>query len=98
MLFCVIAYFYLLTLPISKECLKFGVTLSSSETAQSPSVSENTPILNSNANIYNESPSGKSNAVHNAYIAAIELGNISGRKEDATKRSRAPSMDLGRWQ
>ena len=102
MLFCVVAYFYLLTLPISKECLKFGVTISPSDTAVSVSVSEHTPILNAQGNAYDSSQDsiiGKTNAVHNPYISAIEMGNVSSRQHKGavgeSKRSGAPSMDLG---
>ena len=101
-LFCVVAYFYLLTLPISKECLKFGVTISPSDTAVSVSVSEHTPILNAQGNAYDSSQDlmiGKTNAVHNPYISAIEMGNVSSRQHKGavgeSKRSGAPSMDLG---
>ena len=82
-LFCVVAYFYLLTLPISKECLKFGVTISSSDTAAS--LSERTPICDRNQD--------------NRYDSTIEMGNVSSRQHKGAagecKRSGAPSMDLG---
>ena len=86
-LFCVVAYFYLLTLPISKECLKFGVTISPSDTAVP---SECTPIF---GNAYDSNQD-------NLHNSAIEMGNESTRQHKVaageSKRSGgAPSMDLG---
>ena len=89
-LFCVVAYFYLLTLPISKECLKFGVTVSPSDTAVP---SECTPILIAHGNAYDSNKD-------NRYNSAIEMGNVSTRQHKVaageSKRSGGtPSMDLG---
>ena len=86
-LFCVVAYFYLLTLPISKECLKFGVTISPSDTAVP---SERTRIFTAlgNANEYDSNQD------------ATEMDNVSTSQHKVaageSKRSGgAPPMDLG---